>query len=230
MARTRSSIDGANDASIESASNSAEMIIVEAGTKAEAVLQWDAEGHGLLFDGKQNFIQLPADVVAALSSINKTRYRHAVEYHKVWVKTADDGVFNIKVDAQLTSKPKDKLHFKVPKGMTGYWERPENVRSSIANGWAVADDKTESFLGLTGGAHRVGRVGQEELVLMVKDKKKNDAEHFAKAAENSRKAGVRNPVVTPEARQAGIMEYDESKDRSKRSWNELVSTDSVGEE
>ncbi len=230
MARTRSSIEGSSDTGIESANNNAEMLMVETGTKPASVLQWDAEGHGLLFDGKQNFVELPDDVVAALSSLNKTRYRHAVEFHKVWVKTADDGVFNIKVDAQLTSKPKDKLHYKAPKGMVGYWERPENVRTSIAKGWAIADDKSESFLGMTGGAHRIGRVGQEELILMVRDKKINDAEHFAQAAENSRKAGIRSPVVSSEARQAGILDYDESKDRNKRSWNELVSTDSVGEE
>jgi hypothetical protein len=205
-------------ANTETTPELASQLTIDALTPIETMIEYDSAGKTLLFDGKDNFRVLDEAVLRQLSKDNNMRYRFAKEFHD---SRANQSEFasKINVDLQLVSKPAQKLDFVARKGMTGRWVRPEMIRDRMAKGWKIADAKTDAYLPMEGGVHRISRNGQDELILMEKPTAEVKKIAFANAARNTKMAGIRSRVVTGEAAQAGIQEYDESQDRAKRDWH-----------
>lgn len=203
---------------------------VNASTSDADVIRFDGEGKGLVFSVEDDFPSLPDEVLRQLGADNRTRYSHAREIHMMQAAPSS-GLEGIEVDLQLVSKPTDKLKvFTLPDNLVERWVRPENIRDKQAKGWKVAGNEAKSYIGTTGGVHKIGRIGQDELILMVRDKKSYQQAQLKKAEENSRKAGFANAtkVVTSEAAQAGLSDYNEAKDGKKRPWKDLATE--AGEE
>ncbi len=188
------------------------------------MIKLDAEGKSLVFEVGESFPEVSDEALRAMSADNRTRYSHAREIHALWSPEANDSIDGIEVDLQLVSSPTDKLKVTVPKGMKERWVRPENIRDREAKGWKIAGSESKSFIGATGGVHKIGRIGQDELVLMIRDKADFTAAQMKKAAENSKRAGfaAASRVVSGEAAQAGLQDYNESKDGQKRPWKDLA--------
>lgn len=223
MARYTSRGENTTTTGEEITASSTTMVEVHAGIASEDVLNWDAEGKGLLFDAKKGFKQLTDVELASLSAANKKRYNDAFAFHKTW-RDSDDQVMAsiVDVDLQLTSSPGEKLRVKhVPDGMEYRWARPEKVRTMQAKGWQFADASTETFIGATGNVHRIGVNGATELVLMLKSKSKVLADRKKRADENNRRAGALPSVVDGEARAVGMSNYVPESDKKKRLWKEV---------
>jgi len=205
-------------------------VTVSSGMSPEAVVKYNNEGKALVFDVQGGFPELADSVVRQLSSENRMRYSHAREIHAILRPEAELATQGIQVDLQLVSKPKEKLDATPPKGLVHRWVRPEKLRDRQAKGWKVAGKETKSYLGMTGGMHRVGHNGQDELLLMTKPRTEHEKVYAAKAIKNSARAGFTGSVVTSEAQSAGLSDYNESKDGTNRPWKDIVSTETVGEE
>jgi len=205
-------------------------VLVDALTPVETMIDLDAKGKVLLFDPKENFVRVSEETLRVFSKENRVRYQFAADFHKSWQGvSAIDG--RISVDMQLVSKPTEKLEvMKVPKGTATRWVRPEMIRDRMAKGWKIAGDEVESYLGQTGGLHRISQGGRDELILMTRPSSELSKAYVKKVEVNNKLAGFRPKVVTAEASAAGLSEYDEEHDTKKRSWKDQATADSVGEE
>lgn len=145
---------------------------VGTGMTVEDIVRLDKAGNVLLFEQKDDFLPLADDVVAGFTRENRLRYTMAKEYHDAWRGDEHaDLVEKFQVDPSMMGSATDKLTASIDGDMVTYWARPDKIEDYRAKGWKVASaDEAKSFLGPKGGHHEVGRLGQTELVLMIKPK------------------------------------------------------------
>lgn len=197
-------------------------MIIAGDTDAKTVLELDVSGKELLFDGRSDFVDLPDEIVAALSRSNKQRYLVAKEFHESW-RPGENISDYFEVNRQNTGTATNKLDAKLPKGMRARWTRPELVASRMERGYKIVHQEGKSYVGEQNGVHKISNLGRDELVLMAIPEARF-AENKRKQTEaNIRKAGLYKESFKNQAAQQGIASYDETTDTQKRSWNEIES-------
>lgn len=145
--------------------------------KPEDVLAYDAEGKELHFDSDLGkFLELGADDVRALGKDNRDRYFVSLGAWRMEKDEEDALAADIKVSARLTSAT-DRLHVEGLDPSKHYcWKRPDELRQAGYEGYKIARGKgLRSFGGKSGDIHRVGAMGEDELILMEMPKEMGEA-------------------------------------------------------
>lgn len=197
----------------------AEKVRITVGMNPETVVQLDKQGKFLLFEQKEQFIQLPDAVVSGLNRDNRLRYEMAKDFHDAW--RGDEHaelVEAFQVNKQLSGSASDRLQKEDPEGMVTRWARPGNIERYRAMGYKVLDaDEVKTYLGPTGTHHEVGSLGQTELVLMGIPKPLFDKRMAAKTQRNNELAGSWRSVD----RNSGAGEFVAEDDDRKHGWSEI---------
>lgn len=228
MARGSNS-SGTGDKNVtETNASSKESVIVNASFSPVNVLELDAKGAILMFDGKDGFVELADEVVAQLSADNKRRYAFAREFHLTWRGSDQNRLSeSISVDRQSTGTPLQKISTTGKKGLRFRWCRPELVDARIGQGYRIANaDDAKSYAGARNGVHRIGVQGRDELVLMAMPEQMYAERQIKKAEKNAKAAGAYRESFKQEAARTGLKPYDEATDKGDgRRWTEQQSLD-----
>ena len=195
---------------------------VQTGMSEEDVVRLDKAGNVLMFEVKEKFLPLSDAVVGLLSRENKTRYTIAKEFHDAW--RGDEHaelVEKFQVDRSMSGSAGDKLTANVSRDLKEYWARPEKIETYRAKGWKIASaDEAKSFLGPKGGHHEVGKLGQTELVLMVKPKKLWEKDQQKKIQKAKEMAGAWKQGASEIAR-AGGQGFVATEDDRQHRWVDM---------
>ena len=178
---------------------------IDVDTTYANVLQWDKEGHRLVFLSEPDlFINLTEAQTEPLSASTKTSYRLA----KADFKTNNKSFTNSSIEAlnngieygtateklNVTRDPKSKNELK--------WIRPEQIREFNAKGWNVVTSKMESQRGLRDtGYHSVGK---NELILMEISKVKYAALEEVKQKNRTQLFEHQAETIQEQATMAGV--------------------------
>lgn len=222
MAKANESKSEGLGTSEEKITPASKKIIIAGDTEVKTVLELDVAGKELLFDGRSDFVDLPDEVVSALSRSNKQRYLVAKEFHESW-RPGEDVSEYFEVNRQNTGTATNKLDAKLPKGMRARWTRPELVASRMERGYKIVHQEGKSYVGEHNGVHKISSLGRDELVLMAIPEKQYADNKRKQSEANVRKAGLYKESFKNQATQQGIESYDEATDTQKRSWNEIES-------
>lgn len=203
----------------------ARKVVIGTGFNVDDMLALDSDGVDLMFEQTDKFLPLADAVAVRLTSLNKTRYNLAKEFHDAWRGDEHaEFVSKFSVDRQMVGSATDKLHADKVPGMRTRWFRPDRIAEARNRGYKILSaDEANTYLGPTGGHHEVGRIGQTELVLMgipEEIAKRRDAD---KVRKNNEMAGAYEASALAEMRQAGGSPFkavDETKDRS-HAWTDL---------
>lgn len=182
---------------------SAEKVRVTVDMDEESVIELSERNVEISFaDSKGEFLQLSSEAIKKLRMADREKYFLAFGRYQFAVEEALDEATEIeglKISGRLASATsrlevsgKDpKLHY--------CWKRPDELRQAGYEGYQVAKgSQLRSFGGGPGTVHRVGALGEDELVLMQKPKEqaqkdllapaqksKNRVRQFDKAAKES---------------------------------------------
>jgi hypothetical protein len=140
------------------------------------VLEYDKEGAILVFEHTSGrFLELEQDQVSQLSEMNRVRYRTIAEI--VEEESEEDPIL-VQVASMIEAGSNNgnatsRLHVEgLPKGVDHYWQRPDRLGESYKEGWVLCQiDGVKTLNNQSGkGIHRIGKRGEEELVLLVRSK------------------------------------------------------------
>ena len=146
-------------------------------TTPERVVELDAAGEALEFsDVLGEFLELPGEQVKLLSKDNRDRYFVALGAWRMARDEEEGLVSDIKVSGRLTSAT-ERLRVEGMDPKKHYcWKRPDEMRQAGYDGYKVArGDSLRSFGGRPGEIHRVGAMGEDELILMEMPKELGEA-------------------------------------------------------
>ena len=146
-------------------------------TNVDSVIEWDAKGKDLEFsDGLGEFLELPSETVKLLSRNNRDRYFVSLGAWRM-AKDEEEGlVADLKVSGRLSSAS-ERLRVEGKDPRKHYcWKRPDELRQAGYEGYKVArGESLRSFGGKSGDIHRVGAMGEDELILMEMPKEMGEA-------------------------------------------------------
>jgi hypothetical protein len=148
-------------------------VFVMSDSEPAALLQWDSQGHELIFDSRDDFVQLSEEEIRSLSRDNRTRYSQAKSYHDVWLASKNDEVLRrFSVEGQYTGTAIQKIKGVELRGdMAYWWSRPDRLSQRLQIGWRRAGpDEVRTFVAPQGGGITIGQMGREELILLVMPK------------------------------------------------------------
>lgn len=141
----------------------------------DEVLEYDRKGATLVFDTTPGrFLKLSEKGVQALSQWNRDRYRVCLDVWSELVK--DDPLADLVEGIEFgpnRGTAQERLHIDGRnKDFVYWWERPERVYAKQAAGWQVVQGTGEKTIHSRGERiHKIGKKGEEELVLMRLPKK-----------------------------------------------------------
>lgn len=147
-------------------------VLVNLDTTNEDILRYDSEGSCLLFD-VEKFKKLDETVLDKLSRDNKIRYETCLEvFNDLNSQEKDIEETQRFVDfsgSEGLGSAHDRLAIlnKNDKEFFYRWSRPDKVRSRLQRGFVYVRDKDiETLNNKPGDIQKIGRRGEEELILM----------------------------------------------------------------
>lgn len=180
-----------------------EAIVITVDMDEQTVVELSEGNDEIVFaDDKDSFLQLSSEAIKKLKASDREKYFLAFGRYQYAVEEALDAateIAGLKVSGRLASaSSRLEVSGKDPK-FHYCWKRPDELRQSGYEGYQVAKGPNlRSFGGGPGTVHRVGALGEDELVLMQKPieqaqsdmlapavKSKNRVKQFDKAAKES---------------------------------------------
>ena len=147
-------------------------VIISIDNQISDVLKYDSNGKDIYFDDEEGrFLDIPEDVVKELSLITKQRYKLAKKVHEDIVKETEkygsgiEYLSKIKISGKHASATEKLRVHQKEKGMHVCYKRPDEVQSSLADGYRIAKN-VKTFNSDVGSVHYVGSYGEPELILM----------------------------------------------------------------
>jgi len=173
-----------------------ESVEVSIDTSVEDVVSYDQRGVKLFFDDSiEGFLKLPQSVVKELGAENKQRYILAAgSYHLNVEEQELPKLEELEINMQMAlATSKLELTGKDPSKYY-CWKRPDELRAELQRGWQIVkDDKIGTLVSSPSSVHRVGAMGQDELVLVEMSKEKHKAfEEIKKRQNKLREEGPEN--------------------------------------
>jgi len=203
-------------------------VIIDASMTIDDVLALDADGVDLIFEQKEKFLVLDTKTASELSSLNRTRYSMAKDFHDTW-RGDEHAEFMAKfqVDKQMSGSATDKLTV-AETDLKTRWVLPSKVAERRTQGYKILSaDEADSYLGPTSGHHEISHLGQTELVLMGIPKELYAQRQAAKVVKNNELAGAFQGSALSEMRQAGGQPFKPSDSAHDvgHDWQELPAGD-----
>lgn len=138
----------------------------------EEVLSYNKEGYLLSFEDEPGkFLVLESKVLAELSDRNRTSYMLSEGFHARRVREARNpeefATPGLKVNPRLATAT-DRLRVEGGDPDKHYcWKRPDELQQAAYDGYQIArGENLKTFMGKGKMTHKVGAMGQDELVLM----------------------------------------------------------------
>lgn len=172
-------------------------VLINLDTSDRDVLSYDQRGSCLLFD-IENFKKLDASVIEKLSRENRIRYETCLElYNDLHSQdpdveqtqrfidfSASEGLGAAEERLAILNKNDDEYFYR--------WSRTDKVRSRLQRGYVYVRDKDlETLNNKPGEIQKIGRRGEEELILMKLPRKLyNEREAKKEALRKERSEGA----------------------------------------
>jgi len=140
---------------------------IDLDTTYENVLEWDEEGHTLVFLSKPElFLELSDEQVKSLLPRTKTSYNLAKADWKTQIKLfVDPDLEFLNASVEYGSATEQLAVDQTSlKGKKLKWVRPEQIKKYGGQGWSVVKDDLDSQRGLRDGGYHM--VGKKELILL----------------------------------------------------------------
>jgi len=151
----------------------------------QEVLSLDKEDYLLYFeDSPDRFLELPLEVVQSLSKRNREAYSLGFLYSRKLAEERLNPPSGIKVTPGYASARQQLKVAGGRKGMHRVWQRPDQVRRRLQEGYKVCNDPTvQTFNSMVGSTHTLGdtRGGDPEQILLEIPQETFDAHQQALA-------------------------------------------------
>lgn len=164
-------------------------VMVTKDVSVEEMLQWDKDGHVLVWD-VDDFRKLSPAQLKAFSKPNRDRYEVFKEIAETEANrdVTEEEVADAVQVGVAAGTATERLHVESQKDGYRYrWERPDMVNVRKDQGWRVATKGYKTLRNERGrDIHRIGSKGQEELILMEISDENHAKLREAKAARRKR--------------------------------------------
>lgn len=202
-----------NKSKIVKAEDKSNRKLITVDNTIEEVLSYNKEGYLLSFEDEPGkFLVLESKVLAALTDRNRTSYMLSEGFHARRVREARDpesfATPGLKVNPRLATAT-DRLRVEGGDPNKHYcWKRPDELQQAAYDGYQIArGENLKTFMGKGDVTHKVGAMGQDELVLMEVPKELHEARMKANESKSQSRIAAVEKNAIEEMRQGGGRGY-----------------------
>lgn len=197
-----------------------EKVYISIDNNVEDIVNLDKDGTELYFEVGARFNKLSAEVIRGLSQLNKMRYNQSFVETQYEEETKPTETLNITPRFATANTRIDVTP--IMTGIEFCWKRPEETQYAKIQryNFAIEGKHCRTFATPEGENPRIGKGGDEELVLMYISKEDHDAIIKAVGDTSRRRNGVVEESTKAKLEKLGGKPFTGS--RNDQDWNTLT--------